>query len=84
MTTFSTLTTYALTVQPPSATQQAIVGDFTGVPKAQQILTASGSRLSLFELERGTHDLVELHTHDVFGIIRGIALYRLAGQTKGE
>lgn len=82
MTTFSTLTTYALTVQPPSATQQAIVGDFTGVPKAQQILTASGSRLSLFELERGTHDLVELHTHDVFGIIRGIALYRLAGQTK--
>ncbi|KAF2197785.1 hypothetical protein GQ43DRAFT_483846 [Delitschia confertaspora ATCC 74209] len=82
MTSFSTLSMYALTLQPPSDTQQAIVGEFTGVKGHQQILVANGSRLTLYEVTRLERVLKEIHTHDVFGIIRGLALFRLAGASK--
>jgi len=74
---------YALTVQPPTAVQQAIVGDFAGT-KQQQILVASGSRLTLLEVSRAANgSLREIHSHDVFGIIRKVAPFRLTGATKG-
>jgi len=49
MTSFSTMSLYALTVKQPTATQDAISGDFLGNGK-QQILTASGSRLAILEV----------------------------------
>lgn len=73
---------YALTVKPPSATQDAIFGDFIGNGK-QQILTANGSRLTLLEAERRQNGLRELHSHDVFGIIRRIDKFRVIGGSKG-
>lgn len=73
---------YALTVKQPSATQDAITGDFMGNQR-QQILTANGSRLSIFEVSRRQKGFQEIYSQDVFGIIRRIAKFRLAGGSKG-
>ncbi|KAH7128321.1 CPSF A subunit region-domain-containing protein [Dendryphion nanum] len=81
MTSFSTMSLYALTVQAPTATVEAIVGDFLGNNK-QQILSATGSRLEIFEVHRQQNVLNEIFSQDVFGIIRHIAKFRLAGGTK--
>ncbi|PSN74588.1 hypothetical protein BS50DRAFT_511641 [Corynespora cassiicola Philippines] len=81
MTTFSRTSLYSLTVKPPSATQDAIAGDFLGSGK-QQILTANGSRLSIIEVSRASKTCSEIFSQDVFGIIRRIAKFRLAGGTK--
>ncbi|CEJ88710.1 Putative Pre-mrna-splicing factor rse1 [[Torrubiella] hemipterigena] len=81
MATTSNMFMYSLTIQPPSAVIQAIVGHFSGT-KEQQIVTASGSRLTLL---RPDPNLGTVQTHleqDVFGIIRSIAAFRLAGTTK--
>lgn len=82
MTSFSTMSLYALTVQPPSATQQAISGDFLGNGR-QQILTANGSRLAILEVSRRQKGFTEVFSQDVFGIVRRIDKFRLAGGTKG-
>ncbi|OAL04964.1 hypothetical protein IQ06DRAFT_302084 [Phaeosphaeriaceae sp. SRC1lsM3a] len=81
MTSFSSMSLYALTVKQPTATQDAISGDFIGNGK-QQILTASGSRLSILEVSRRQKGFQELYSQDVFGIIRRIAKFRIAGGTK--
>ncbi|KAF2259914.1 hypothetical protein CC78DRAFT_44351 [Lojkania enalia] len=81
MTSFSNMALYALTVQQPSATQQAISGDFTGTNK-QQILTANGSRLAILEVSRRHKGFKEIFSQHVFGIIRHIEKFRLAGATK--
>ncbi|KAH9869934.1 hypothetical protein J1614_006855 [Plenodomus biglobosus] len=81
MTSFSTMSLYALTVKPPSATQDAISGDFLGNGK-QQILTVNGSRLALLEVSRRQKGFQELYSQDVFGIVRRIAKFRIAGGTK--
>ena len=73
---------YALTVKQPSATQDAISGDFLGNGK-QQILTANGSRLALLEVSRRQKGFQELASQDVFGIVRRIAKFRVAGGSKG-
>jgi len=72
---------YALTVKQPSATQDAISGDFLGNGK-QQILTANGSRLAILEVSRRQKGFQELYSQDVFGIVRRIAKFRIAGGTK--
>jgi splicing factor 3B subunit 3 len=82
MTSFSTMSLYALTVKQPSATQDAITGDFLGNAK-QQILIANGSRLSIFEVSRRQKGFQEIYSQDVFGIIRNINKFRLAGGSKG-
>ena len=82
MTSFSNLALYSLTIQPPAATQEAIVGDFIGGNK-QQILSANGSRLSISEATRRQNGFREIFSQDVFGIIRHIAKFRLAGGDKG-
>ena len=73
---------YALTVKQPSATQDAISGDFLGNGK-QQILTANGSRLAILEVSRRQKGFQEIYSQDVFGIVRRIAKFRVAGGTKG-
>ncbi|CBX99445.1 similar to pre-mRNA splicing factor 3b [Plenodomus lingam JN3] len=81
MTSFSTMSLYALTVKHPSATQDAISGDFLGNGK-QQILTANGSRLAILEVSRRQKGFQELYSQDMFGIVRRIAKFRIAGGTK--
>ncbi|KAH6627402.1 CPSF A subunit region-domain-containing protein [Chaetomium tenue] len=81
MATTSNMFLYSLTIQPPTAITQAIVGLFS-VTKEQQILTASGSRLTLLCQDANLGRLSPLITQDLFGTIRSIAAFRLAGSAK--
>lgn len=83
MATTSNMFLYSLTIQPPTAVTQAILGQFSGT-KEQQIITASGSRLTLLRPDPSLGKVITLVTHNVFGIIRAIASFRLAGSTKGK
>ncbi len=73
---------YSLTIQPPSAITQAILGQFSGT-KEQQIITASGSRLTLLRYDATQGKVIPLVSHDIFGIIRALTSFRLAGSNKG-
>lgn len=83
MATTSNMFLYSLTIQPPSTMTQAILGQFSGT-KEQQIITACGSRLSLLRPDPTQGKVITLLSHDVFGIIRSIAAFRLAGSSKGK
>lgn len=74
---------YSLTIQPPTTITQALLGQFSGT-KEQQIITASGSRLTLLRPEPAQGKVITLLSHDIFGIIRSIAAFRLAGSNKGK
>jgi splicing factor 3B subunit 3 len=83
MATTSNMFLYSLTIQPPTTITQAIVGQFSGT-KEQQILTASGSRLTLLRPDPAQGRVITLLSTEVFGIIRSIAAFRLAGSNKGK
>lgn len=74
---------YSLTIQPPTSVTQALLGQFSGT-KEQQIITASGSRLTLLRPDPAQGKVITLLSHDIFGIIRSIAVFRLAGSNKGK
>lgn len=82
MATTSNMFLYSLTLQPPTSVTQAILGQFSGT-KEQQIIAASGSRLSLLRPDPAQGKVVTLLSHEVFGIIRAISAFRLAGSNKG-
>jgi splicing factor 3B subunit 3 len=73
---------YSLTIQSPTAITQAILGQFAGT-KEQQIVTASGSKLTIHRPDPTQGKLTPLYSQDVFGIIRSLAAFRLAGSNKG-
>lgn len=83
MATTSNMFMYSLTIQPPSTVTQAVVGQFSGT-KEQQIMTACGTRLSLLKPDPAQGKVLTILSHDVFGIIRSIAAFRLAGSNKGK
>lgn len=74
---------YSLTIQPPSAITQAVLGQFAGT-KEQQIVTASGSKLTIQRPDPAQGKIAPIYSHDVFGIIRTLAAFRLAGSNKGN
>ena len=73
---------YSLTIQPPTSITQAILGQFAGT-KEQQIVTASGSRLTIHRPDPTQGKISTILSQDVFGIIRTLAAFRLAGSNKG-
>ena len=73
---------YSLTIQPPTAINQAILGQFAGT-KEQQIVTASGSKLTIHRPDPTQGKVTPIFSQDVFGIIRSLAAFRLAGSNKG-
>ncbi|KUI59851.1 Pre-mRNA-splicing factor rse1 [Cytospora mali] len=81
MATTSNMFLYSLTIQPPTSVTQAILGQFSGT-KEQQIIAASGSRLSLLRPDPAQGKVITLLSHEVFGIIRAISAFRLAGSNK--
>ncbi|KAL2792955.1 CPSF A subunit region-domain-containing protein [Aspergillus keveii] len=81
MATTSHMFMYSLTIQPPTAITQAILGQFAGT-KEQQIVTASGSKLTIHRPDPTQGKLTPLYSQDVFGIIRSLAAFRLAGSNK--
>lgn len=74
---------YSLTVQPPTNVTQAVLGQFAGT-REQLIITAAGSQLSLLRPDPSQGKVITLLSHDVFGIIRSLAAFRLAGSNKGK
>ncbi|PYI29276.1 nuclear mRNA splicing factor [Aspergillus indologenus CBS 114.80] len=81
MATTSHMFMYSLTIQPPTAVTQAILGQFAGT-KEQQIVTASGSKLTIHRPDPTQGKVTPLFSQDVFGIIRSLAAFRLAGSNK--
>ncbi|EPS33156.1 Pre-mRNA-splicing factor rse1 [Penicillium oxalicum] len=81
MATTSHMFMYSLTIQPPTAISQAILGQFAGT-KEQQIVTASGSKLTIHRPDPTQGKVTPLFSQDVFGIIRSLAAFRLAGSNK--
>ena len=82
MATTSSMFMYSLSIQPPTAITQAILGQFAGT-KEQQIVTASGSRLTIHRPDPHQGKVSIILSTDVFGIIRTLAAFRLAGSSKG-
>ncbi|KAF8580455.1 hypothetical protein K439DRAFT_1654330 [Ramaria rubella] len=72
---------YNLTLQPPTAVTQAIVGNFSGV-RQQEIIISRGTRLELLRPDVQTGKITTVLAHDVFGSIRALAAFRLTGGTK--
>ncbi|KAJ3923468.1 CPSF A subunit region-domain-containing protein [Lentinula edodes] len=72
---------YNLTLQPPTAITQAIVGNFSGV-RQQEIITSHGTRLELLRPDPQTGKVATILSTDVFGSIRSLAAFRLTGGTK--
>lgn len=83
MATTSSMFMYSLTIQPPSAITQAVLGQFAGT-KEQQIITASGSKLTIHRPDPAQGKISPIFTQDCFGIIRTLAAFRLAGSSKGQ
>lgn len=83
MATTSNMFLYSLTIKRPTVITQAIVGQFSGT-KEQQIVTVSGSCLTIYRPDAALGRISKLLSHDVFGIIRSIASFRLAGSSKGK
>jgi splicing factor 3B subunit 3 len=83
MATTSNMFLYSLTVQPPTNVTQAVLGQFAGT-REQLIITAAGSQLSLLRPDPSQGKVITLLSHDVFGIIRSLAAFRLAGSNKGK
>ncbi|KAM5475209.1 pre-mRNA-splicing factor rse1 [Microsporum audouinii] len=81
MATTSSMFMYSLTIQPPTAITQAILGQFSGT-KEQQIVSAAGSKLTIHRTEPSQGKVQTLFSQDVFGIIRSLAAFRLAGSNK--
>jgi splicing factor 3B subunit 3 len=79
----SSMFLYSLTIQPPTNIALAVLGQFAGT-KEQHIAMASGSRLTLLRPDPSQGKVVTLLSHDVFGIIRSLAAFRLAGSNKGK
>jgi splicing factor 3B subunit 3 len=82
MATTSNMFLYSLTIQPPTHTTQAVLGQFSGT-KEQHVMTASGSRLTLLRPDPSQGKVVTILSHDIFGVIRSMAAFRLAGSNKG-
>ena len=81
----SNLFLYSLTIQPASSVTQAVVGAFGGGgAKDQYILTATGSSLNLLRPDANDGEVTNVLSHNVFGIIRSVAAFRLAGTGKGK
>ena len=83
MATTSNMFLYSLTIQPPTNVVQAVLGQFAGT-KEQLIITGAGSQLTILRPDPSQGKVITLLSHDIFGIIRALASFRLAGSNKGK
>lgn len=81
MATTSNQFLYSLTIQPPSHIVHATLGQFGGT-REQLIITAAGSQLSLLRPDPIQGKVHTILTHNVFGIIRSLAAFRVTGSSK--
>ncbi|KAJ8329230.1 pre-mRNA-splicing factor rse1 [Batrachochytrium dendrobatidis] len=72
---------YNLTLQQSEAITCSVLGNFSGI-KSQEIVVAHTSVLELLRPDPSTGKIVSLLSHQVFGLIRSLAAFRLAGASK--
>lgn len=73
---------YNLSLNPPTAINKAIYGNFSGT-KQQEIIVARHTRLELLrpDVNGKVHTVL---AQDTFGLIRSITPFRLTGGSKGK
>ena len=74
--------TYSLTLQPSTGMNLCVLGNFSGT-KQQEIILAKGTVLELVKPDSQTGKVHSLLSHQVFGVIRSVAPFRLTGASKG-
>ncbi|KAF6749635.1 pre-mRNA-splicing factor RSE1 [Ephemerocybe angulata] len=72
---------YNLTLQPPTAILQAIVGNFSGA-RQQEIIVSHGTRIELLRPDPQSGKVSTVIATDVFGSVRSLAAFRLTGGSK--
>ena len=86
----STQAFYALTLEQPSAPTAAVACNvIPGLRSGdQQILEACGQQLILYRVDesedRSQRRLIQIASHGAFGIIRGLASFRIPGTATGK
>lgn len=74
---------YNITLNPTTAINQAIYGNFSGT-KQQEIIVARQTRLELLRPDASTGKVHTILSHECFGLIRSLAPFRLTGGSKGK
>lgn len=77
----SPLHLYSVTLKAPTAFVQSIVGHFIG-RSSQEIVVIRGSYLQLYRVDKTNERLISVLSYNLFGIIRSIASFRIAGSSK--
>ncbi|KAG0214840.1 CPSF A subunit region-domain-containing protein [Mortierella sp. GBAus27b] len=72
---------YNLTLQAPNAINQAILGNFSGT-RQQELIVSHISRIELLRPDTTTGKVHSILSHDVFGVVRSLAAFRLTGASK--
>lgn len=72
---------YSVTLKKPTAFIKSIVGQFSG-KRSQDIIVIRGSYIDLYHINKETEKLELQLSYNLFGIIRSIAPFRIAGSSK--
>ncbi|KAF9970712.1 pre-mRNA-splicing factor rse1 [Actinomortierella ambigua] len=72
---------YNLTLQPSNVINQAILGNFSGT-KQQELVVSHVNRIELLRPDTSTGKVHSILSHDVFGVVRSLASFRLTGASK--
>lgn len=72
---------YSVTLQKPTAFVKSIVGHFMG-KASQEIIAIRGSYLELYRIDKTNERLVSVLSQNLFGILRSVASFRIAGSSK--
>lgn len=82
MSTHGSSAFYSLTLVPPSAPIcNPIVGQFSG-SKQQEIIVATANALNMYKIDVNQGKLVKILRHEMFGVVRSLASFRIMGSTK--
>nr|KAJ3423303.1 Splicing factor 3B subunit 3 [Polyrhizophydium stewartii] len=72
---------YNVTLQPGQAINASAIGNFSG-RKQQELVVARNTVLELLRPDPKTGKVVSVLTHQVFGLVRSLAAFRLTGSSK--
>lgn len=72
---------YNLTLQPATHTVQAVIGAFSG-SRQQEVVVGHGQSIELLRVNAAGERLTQLLEHNVFGVVRSLAAFRVTGATK--
>ncbi|KAJ3101047.1 Splicing factor 3B subunit 3 [Phlyctochytrium planicorne] len=72
---------YNATLQPPTAINNVVLGNFSGT-KTQEIIIARNSVLELLKVDAGTGKIQTILSHEIFGVLRSLSTFRLTGASK--